>query len=141
MGQVNLKTVSDGTFGKFNTMVVNNADWWGISIIFGMVLALFLTSYFSRNSFPKIAIILDLFFILVAFIFSLYLSTIYNQIVVALGDAGQTFAQSHLSNTSYFILNLPLFTAVTGVIMMILFHSSIPRKSEEAGLITNIPTT
>lgn len=140
VGQVNLKTVSDQTIGKFNTMVVNNADWWGTGIIFGMVLALFLVSYFSRGTFPKIAIILDIFFILVAFIFALYLSAAYNQVVVALTSAGETFAEVSLPNTSYFILNLPLFTAIIGVIMMVLFHSSIPRKSEEANLITTIPT-
>ncbi len=141
IGQVNLKTVSDDTFGQFNTMVVNNADWWGISIIFGMVLGLFLTSYFTRNSFPKVAIIFDIFFIFIAFIFSLYLSATYNVIVVALTSAGQTFAEVNLPNTSYFILNLPIFVAIIGVVMMILFHASIPRKSEEANIITNIPTS
>lgn len=141
VGQVNLQTVSDQTIGQFNTMVVNNADWWGTAIIFGMVLALFLVSYFARGSLPKIAIILDLFFIFVAFIFALYLSAAYNQVVVALTSAGETFAEVSLPNTSYFILNLPLFTAIIGVVMMILFHSSIPRKSEEQNLITNIPTS
>ncbi len=141
VGQVNLQTVSDQTIGQFNTMVVNNADWWGTGIIFGMVLALFLTAYFARGTFPKIAIILDIFFIFVAFLFSLYLSAAYNQVVVSLTSAGQTFAEVSLPNTSYFILNLPLFTAIIGVVMMILFHSSIPRKSEEAGMITNIAAT
>ena len=138
IGQVNLKTVSDDTFGKLNTMILNNADWWGIATIFGMVLGLFLISYFARNTFPKIGIILDIFMILTAFIFSLYLSAIYSQLVVTLSSAGETFAQVYLPNTSFFILNLPLFTAVIGVIMMILFHSSIPRKSEETNAITNI---
>ena len=138
IGQVNLKTVSDDTFGKLNTMILNNADWWGIATIFGMVIALFLISYFTRNTFPKIGIILDIFMIFVAFIFSLYLSAIYSQLVVALTSAGETFTQVYLPNTSFFILNLPLFTAIIGVIMMILFHSNIPRKSEETSTITNI---
>ncbi len=141
IGQVNLKTVSDDTFGKLNTMILNNADWWGIAIIFGMVLGLFLTSYFARNTFPKITIIIDLFMIFVAFIFSLYLSSIYSQLVVALSSAGETFAEVYLPNTSSFILNLPLYVAIIGVIMMILFHSSIPKKSEELTPITNIVAT
>ena len=141
IGQVNLKTASDDTFGQFNTMVLNNADWWGISVIFGMVMGLFLTSYFTRNTLPKITIILDIFFIFVAFIFSLYLSAIYSDIVLALSSAGETFAQEFLPNTSYFILNLPMFTAIIGIVMMILFHSSIPRKSEEVNRISNIVPT
>lgn len=138
IGQVNLKTVSDDTFGKFNTMVINNSDWWGTAIIFGMVMGLFLTSYFTRNTFPKITIILDLFFIFVAFILSLYLSAIYSTLVTSLTSAGQTFAQVYLPKTSYFILNLPLFTVIIGVVMMILFHSSIAKKSEESRIISNI---
>ncbi len=141
IGQVNLKTVSDDTFGKLNTMILDNADWWGIATIFGMVFGLFLTSYFARNTFPKIGIIIDIFMIFGAFIFSLYLSAIYRQLVVTLTLAGEDFAQVYLPNTSYFILNLPLFVAIIGVIMMILFHSSIPKKSEETTQISNIVTT
>ena len=141
IGQVNLKTISDDTFGKLNTMILNNADWWGIATIFGMVFGLFLTSYFARNTFPKIGIIIDIFMIFAAFIFSLYLSVIYKQLVVALSSAGENFAEVYLPNTSYFILNLPIFVAVIGIIMMILFHSSIPRKSEETTQISNIAST
>ena len=139
IGNVNLKTISDDTFGKYNTMVLNNADWWGTAIIFGMVLGLFLAAYFTRNTLPKISILLDIFFIYIAFIFSLYLSAAYSQIVTALTSAGETFAEEFLPNTSFFILNLPLFTVVIGVIMMIIFHSSIPRKAEET-TISNIVT-
>ncbi|KKL44427.1 hypothetical protein LCGC14_2365780 [marine sediment metagenome] len=131
VGQVNFQEVADDTFGPLETMIFDNADWWGTAIIFGMVLGLFLISYFARGTFPKIAIIMDLFVIFTAFIFSLYISAIYNTLINALTDAGETFAQVYLPKTSYFILNLPLFTVLIGVIMMILFHSSIPRKSEE----------
>jgi len=141
IGQVNLKEVSDDTFGKFNTMVLDNADWWGIAIIFGMVLGLFLASYFTRDSFPKITIVLDIFMIFVAFIFSLYLSAIYSTLVTTLTTAGETFAETYLPKTSFFILNLPLFTVIIGVVMMILFHSNIPRKSEEQNRISNIVPT
>lgn len=138
IGQVNLKTISDQTFGQFNTMILNNADWWGIAVIFGMILGLFLSAYFTRNSFPKIGIIIDIFMIFASFLFSLYISSIYSSLVVALSSAGENFAQVYMPNTSFFILNLPIFITIIGVVMMILFHSSIPRKSEEKGVISNI---
>ncbi len=138
IGQVNLKTINEQTFGSFNTMVVNNADWWGISVIFGMILGLFLVSYFYRNKFPKMTIILDIFFIWTAFIISLYLSSTYKVIVNSLSSAGETFAEVSLSKTSYFILNMPIFVVIIGVFMMILFHSSIPRKQEEINNISGI---
>ena len=141
IGQVNLQEINQQTLGSFNTMVVNNADWWGTAMIFGMILGLFLTSYFLRGKFPKITIILDLFMILTAFLVSLYLSAIYSTLVNALTSAGETFAVEHLPKTSFFILNMPLFVAVIGVIMMILFHSSIPRKREEINNVSGlIPT-
>lgn len=131
VGQVNFQEVADETFAPLETMIFDNADWWGTAIIFGMVFGLFAISYFARGTFPKLTIIMDLMVIFVAFIFSLYLSAIYNTLIVALSSAGETFAQVYLPKTSFFILNLPLFVVIIGIIMMILFHSSIPKKSEE----------
>ena len=141
IGQVNLREINQQTLGQFNTMVINNADWWGTAMIFGMILGLFLTSYFLRGRFPKITIIIDLFMIFAAFLVSLYLSAVYNTVVNALTSAGETFAVEHLPNTSFFILNMPLFVAIIGVVMMILFHSSIPRKQEEINNVTGIIPT
>lgn len=140
IGQVNLQEVNSQTIGQFNAMIVNHADFIGICMIFGMVIGLFLSSYFLRNRYPKIAIILDIAFILVAFILSLYIKAIYSDIVIALDSAGQTFATAHLEKTNFFILNLPIFVTIIGVIMMILFHSSIPPKSEELNSFSGVVT-
>lgn len=131
MGQVNLQEVNANTFGKFNEMVINNADWWGISLIFGMILGLFLSSYILRNKFPKWGMILDIFIILFVFLISLYISSIYQTLLDSLASAGITFLEDYVVKTSMFVLNLPVFVVIIGVIMMILFHSSIPKKTEE----------
>lgn len=131
MGQVNLQEVNANTFGKFNEMVVNNADWWGISLIFGMILGLFLSAYVLRNRFPKWGMILDIFIILFVFLVSLYISSIYQTLLDSLASAGITFLEDHVTKTSMFVLNLPVFVVIIGAIMMILFHSSIPKKTEE----------
>jgi len=131
IGQVNLKNVTDDSFGQFNTMFINNADWWGLSIIFGMILGLFLSSYIMRNTMPKWGIILDIFIIIGAFIFCLYLSSIYGDFLSALAEANETFLEDYAPKTSMFILNLHIFSVIIGVIAMFLFHSTIPRKAEE----------
>ncbi len=131
IGQVNLKTINADTYGQYNTMILNNADFMGISSIFGMVLGLFLSAYFLRGRLPKWGIILDLFIIIVIFIFSVYLSQTYSTLIDALASAGETFLEDSLNKTSMFIVNLPIFVAVIGAIMMILFHSAIPRKRED----------
>ena len=131
MGQVNLREVNANTFGKFNEMVVNNADWWGMSLIFGMILGLFLSSYLLRGRVPKWGLILDIFIILFVFFISLYISSIYQTLLDGLASADITFLEDHVTKTSMFVLNLPVFVVIIGVIMMILFHSSIPKRTEE----------
>ena len=131
VGQVNFGEVNAVTFGKFNEMVVTNADWWGISLIFGMIFGLFLSAYFLRGTFPKWGIILDMFIILFIFLVSLYFSSAFQTLLDALAGAGETFLEDHVAKASMFMLNLPVFVVIIGVIMMILFHSSIPKRTEE----------
>lgn len=136
IGQVNLATVNAQTFGQFNTMVVNNADFWGMGLIIGMILGIWAGAYFTRNSFPTLGIIIDLGFIFLCFLVSLYIRAAYSDVVIALSGAGQSFAVDSLTNTNYFILNLPIFIAIIGVVAMIIFHMKLPPKAEELNITT-----
>jgi hypothetical protein len=140
LGQVNLQEYNALTIGKFNEMVVNNADFWGLSIIFGMVLGLLIGAYFTRNSYPKVGLIIDIGTIFLAFLVSLYLSAVYSDVVIALSSSGQDFAVDHLTKTNFFILNLPIFVTIIGVIMMIVFHGAIPPKPDELNTVPNVVT-
>jgi len=131
VGQVNLQTVNNQTIGVLNQTYVNNADWYGLTIIFGMIFGFFISAYFLRNTYPKLWIILDVFIIIIAFILSLYISSTFEVVVNVLGSAGETFIEDNMAKSSMFLLNLPIFTTIVGVICMVLFHSTIPRKKEE----------
>lgn len=131
IGQVNLRNVTADTFGKVATMYLNNADWWGVSVIFGMIIGIFLSAYFMRGTVAKWGIIIDIFIILAMFFVSLYVSSVYKDIINALAGAGETFLEDYTPKTSAFMVNLPVFIVIIGVVTMILFHSSIPRKTEE----------
>lgn len=131
VGQTNLSEVNALTFGKYNEMWVVSADWWGMSLIFGLILGLTLSAYFVRGTFPKWGLILDIFIILGIFIASLYLSASYQTLIDALADAGETYLEDTIPRTSMFILNLPIFIVIIGALMMILFHGALPRKTEE----------
>ena len=131
IGQVNLATENAKSFGKFNEMFIISADWWGMSLIFGMIIGLFLSAYFVRDRFPKWWLILDIFMILFIFLISLYISSSYSLVLDALAEAGETFLEDHVTKTSMFMLNLPVFVVIIGVVMMVLLHSSIPRSTEE----------
>ena len=131
LGQVNLAEENAKTFGKFNEMFVVNADWWGMSLLFGMVLGLFLSAYMIRGSFPKWGMIFDIFIILFVFLVSLYFSASYQSLLDILAGIGETFLEDSVPKTSMFMINLPVFVVIIGVIMMILFHSSIPKRTED----------
>lgn len=131
LGKVNLQTINSQTFGVFASMFINYADWWGLCLIIGLILGLFLSSYFTRNKFPKWGIVLDIFLIFTSFIFSLYISSSYELLINSLNSAGQTFLEDYAPKTSNFMLNLPTYIAIIGSVMMFLFHSSLPEKSEE----------
>jgi len=131
LGQVNLQDINNKTFGYFTTMYLENADWWGISLIFGLVFGLFLSAYTLRNTSPKWTLIIDVFIIVSVFIFALYISSSYQTLLDALSSANESFLEDYTPKTSMFLLNLPIFSVIIGVVAMFLFHSSIPRKSEE----------
>lgn len=135
IGNVDLGTINSQTFGIFTSTYLNSADWWGIAAIFGMIIGLFLSSYITRGTYPKWGIVLDIFIIVTIFIFSLYMKSTYQVLLDALAGAGETFLEDYAPKTSLFMLNLPIFTVIIGVIMMVVFHSSIPRKSEETNVI------
>jgi hypothetical protein len=131
LGQVNLKDTNEETFGKVEEMYTNNADFWGMSLIIGLILGLFGASYFTRNTFPKWGIVLDIFILVAFFIFALYMSSTYQTTLDALASAEETFLEDETPKFSMFLLNLPVFVVIIGVVAMVLFHSSIPRKQEE----------
>jgi hypothetical protein len=131
VGNVNMQNVTADTWGVYTSMYLNYADWWGIALIGGMVLGLFLSSYVLRGRVPKWGIIIDIFIIITMFLISLYISATYSTLLDALAEAGETFLEDYTPKTSMFLINLPIYIVIIGVIMMVLFHSSLPRKQEE----------
>ena len=131
MGQVNLGEINANTFGVAATTYLNNADWWGVAVIFGMIMGLFLSSYFLRNKFSKLGIILDIFIMIATFIFATYISSTYRTLLNVMASIGEDYLEVYAPKMSMFILNLPIFSVIIGVIIMILFHSSIPSRAEE----------
>jgi hypothetical protein len=131
IGQVNLQDVNADTIGQFSAMFLNNADWWGISVIFGTILGIFLSAYFLRGKLPRWALILEIFIIFVMFIISLYVGSTYQTLINSLAETGETFLEDYTPKTSLFILNLHIYVVIIGVLSMILFHSSLPKKRGE----------
>lgn len=125
----NFTEASMNTVGQINEASLNNINLIGLMILFGMVIGMFINAYFNRNSRPQLFIIFDIVIIIVGYIIAVYLSNVYEMILT--GSEFGTFLATNLESASQFILNLPLIIVITGVLIMIITYSGIPRSQKD----------
>ena len=130
IGQVNLKNVSDTTFGQINTGIINNADTIGIILLLGMCLLMILNGYYMGIKNPKMFFVIDIFLLALFFIPSIYVSQVYELFINSTSLFENTFINI-IPKTSKFMLNLPTIVAVTGIITMILSYVGIRKDNEQ----------
>lgn len=129
-GQVNMSEANENTIGKMNDAFLNSSDLIGIFFLFGVVLAIMINGFLTRNSTPKLFFMIDFIIIIFAYILAVYVSNAYESILTAIPFTN--LIASNLNNTSRFVLFLPIITVVTGFIAMILTYAGIPRTRAEA---------
>lgn len=130
VGQVNLKNVTNDTFGQVNTGFTNNADKISYFLIFGLVLSMFGTGYLLKGKYPKLLILADIMLLIGFMIVAVYVSYSY-RIFVNNSDILSTTFTDDLSISSNIILNSPIYITIIWVIIVILTYSSIPKPEEE----------
>lgn len=111
-GDVNLSEAAQNTFGQLNDAFKTQADYLALAILFGMILEIFIMNYFTRSH--PILFLVHLILTIVAIILSVYLSNIYETLLV-----GQPFSTVLISNmriTSSIMLNLPIWATVVGLL-------------------------
>lgn len=137
IGQVNLKNVSDTTFGQINTGMINNADTIGIVFLLGMLLLMILNGYYVGSKNPKLFFVVDIFILALFFIPSIYVSQIYETFINSSTVFSDTFINI-IPKTSKFILNLPVIMGTVGVITMIISYAGIRKDDELTGGDVNV---
>lgn len=135
VGQVNLKTISESTFGQINLGIINNADTIGIIMLLGMCFLMILHGYYFGSQNPAIFFVVDMFLLVLFFIPSIYVSQVYELFIHSTVLFEDTFINI-LPKTSKFMLNLPTIIGTVGVITMILSYTGIRR--DDARLETSI---
>ena len=133
IGQVNLKNVTDSTFGQINTGIVNNADTIGILLLLGMTLLMIFNGYYTGSNNPKLFIVVDIFILALFFIPSIYVSQIYNTFITSSTVFQSTFTDV-IPKTSRFLLNLPTIIGITGIITMVLTYAGIRKTDSGDGV-------
>lgn len=129
-GQVNMSEANENTIGAMNDAFLSSADLIGIFFLFGVVLAIMINGFLTRDSTPKLFFMIDFIIIIFAYILSIYISNAYESILAAIPFT--SLIASNLGNSSRFILFLPTITVVTGFIAMLLTYAGIPRTRAEA---------
>ncbi|GAG01605.1 unnamed protein product, partial [marine sediment metagenome] len=129
-GQVNLKDVNALTFGRINQAFLDSADYIGFTVLFSLVLLMFLNAYFLRGEYPRLFIIIDIVLLVFAYILSVYISETYSLLINSTSLLSNIYVNI-MPKSSAFILNLPMIIGIVGCVVMILSYSGMPRKKEE----------
>ena len=133
-GQVNLKDVNALTFGKINQAFLDSADYIGFTVLFSLVLLMFLNAYFLRGKYPRLFLIIDIILLVFAYILSVYISESYSLLINSTSLLSNIYVNI-MPKSSAFILNLPNIIGIVGCLIMILSYSGIPKKKEDISFI------
>ena len=126
VGQVNMLNVTNSTFGQLNTAFLDLGDSLGIILILSMAVFMFINAYFLGKRIPKLFIVLDIFILIFAFLLSVYISQSYELVINS--SSILSIYGDNLPKSSAFILNLPLYVGIIGVLIMIFTYAGL-RKS------------
>ena len=129
IGQVNLSEPVRDTFGQINTGLLAGIDTIGYVIIFGLIITMFTNAYIFRGEHPKLCAIIDIILLVFAYIVAIYVSNTYEILIHSTSILNVYIV--NLPRTSTFILRLPIYVSIIGIIMMILSYAGFPRNTEE----------
>lgn len=135
-GAVNLGNITGSTLGQINTALVDKLNLIGIMIVGGMVLGMLINAYITRHQYPKILFIVDILIIFLAFVISTYISNLYETIIRT--SQFQAFFTASFNTPSLFMLKLPIFVVVIGILILILSYSDIPKSLKEEQFIGGV---
>ena len=127
-GQVNLSNESANTIGKITTAFLSNADLIGILFLFGLVLAIMLNGFLTREMNPTVFFVIDFIILIFAYILAVYISNSYETLLLFLPF--KDLIITNMPQSSRFLLLLPKITLITGAITLIITYAGIPRTKE-----------
>lgn len=129
IGNQSFSQTYNETLGQGINAFVDQADNWGIALLFGMVILMLITSFvFASNK--KTWIIIEVGILIVMFIFTVTLQSSYNTAISSSTDLFNVYS-GQLTKSSTFILNLHLIVPIVWALMVILAYSSLPKPKKE----------
>lgn len=129
IGSANLTEATELTLGKISNAYLDKIDYIGYIIIFALILGMGINAYYTRGKYPLLMILIDVMLLVFAYIIAVYLSNAYYTFITS-SDFLDIYI-NELSKSSKFILNLPIYCATIGVIMMVLSYIPFSRSGNE----------
>lgn len=128
-GSVNFTAAVEDTVGRVNTGMQNGGGLVALFILFGMVIAMILNGYLTREQYPAVFMVVDILIVLFAYILAVYVA---NGFEVVLGQIPflEVFT-SNLNLATQFVLLLPKITVIVGALVIIFSYTAIPKSKEE----------
>lgn len=131
VGNVNLGEVNNQTFGRMSDAFLEYADMIGIILMLGMVLLMFGNAYYFNGKNMKAFFIIDFLILIFIFITAVYISSVYSTLINSASIL--SFYIDDIPKVSTWVLNLPIYVATIGSIIMILSYAAIKRGDNEGG--------
>ncbi len=128
-GQVNFTKAVEDTIGKVNIGMQRGGGLVALFLLFGMVIAMILNGYLTRERYPAIFMVVDIIILIFAYILAVYIT---NSFETVLGQIPfREIFTNNLNLATQFVLLLPKITVVTGVLVIIFSYTSVPKSKEE----------
>jgi hypothetical protein len=129
IGPTNLSQVNADTLGQISDAYISKMDYLGYIIIFALIMGMLINAYYTRNKYPLLMLLIDILLLIFAFIVAVYVSNMYYLLINS-----TEFLNVYINNmpkSSAFLLHLPIYCSVIGVLMMILSYIPFPRNANE----------
>jgi len=126
---INITSATEDTFGQVND-AMTIFHFLAFGVIFAMAISIFISNYLIKAN--PVFFIIYIFIAVVAVIFSALISNAYEKLMVD-STIGSTL--SGFGGASFIMLNLPLWTAVIGIVGAIFLFIGVTRDREVEGSI------
>lgn len=130
IGDTNFSEVYDDTLGHGIDAALNQADNWGMTLLFGMCLLMVLCGFIFKED-NRIWLVAEILILVVAFITAVALQGAYNQTIHSSAELLDVYS-TDLDDSSRFVLNLPWIVPILWMFIMIFSYGRIKRDKPKA---------
>lgn len=133
LGNVSFNETYTETLGRAFSSTLASLSNMATSLVIGMVLVMLILGYSLREK-QKLLIIVDIVIIIIAFIFAVYISSTFNTFINSDPIYLDVYS-TEIQDASTYLLNLPIFISIIGVLIILVTYLPFKKKQEEPNVL------